>query len=145
MQYLEARNPAYADAQKTKVNLEVRFVELPDDGFIPFTANPNDTEPHGRQLYQLAVLGTFGDVVAFDPATVPLPTEASAVAIRRALTEVGLRDEFEGWVPTQSFEIRDYWEYETVVTRSAPIWGFWCEARGHSTGVVDQLFVAAGE
>jgi len=59
---MEAKNPNWANAQHTLVNLEI---EHPEYGWIPFTANPDDVEAYGRQLFAEASAGQFGPVAEY--------------------------------------------------------------------------------
>jgi len=61
-----ARNPVWADYQKTVINLEVDFDEL-DEEYVSFTANPNDVEPHGVEIYNRALAGEFGPIADWVP------------------------------------------------------------------------------
>ena len=38
----------------------------PSHGPIRFTASPDDTEAHGRQIYQWLIDGEFGEVAPYD-------------------------------------------------------------------------------
>lgn len=40
-------------------------IEHPVYGWIPFTASPDDTEEHGRELYAQAIAGTLGQIAAY--------------------------------------------------------------------------------
>lgn len=40
---------------------------------VPFTASPDDTEPHGVELYNRAMAGEFGEIAPF---VEPPPTQA---------------------------------------------------------------------
>ena len=43
-------------------------IEHPKFGWIPFTASQNDIEAHGRELYEMADRGEFGEVAPYvDP------------------------------------------------------------------------------
>lgn len=57
---LEANSPVFASADNTSINLNVRFDTLP--GFVPFTARTNDSEAHGRYLFERALAGDYGTV-----------------------------------------------------------------------------------
>lgn len=57
MKIEHARNPA-RNADGT-VNVEILH---PAFGWLPFTASPNDTEPHGRELFERAEAGEFGPI-----------------------------------------------------------------------------------
>lgn len=45
------------------VELVVKFEHLDEE--VPFVANPNDCEAHGRELYARAIAGDFGVVQPF--------------------------------------------------------------------------------
>lgn len=55
------RNPVWADFQQTRVNVEVDFNELEEE-YVPFTADPNDVEPHGVEIYNNAIAGNYGTI-----------------------------------------------------------------------------------
>lgn len=59
---MRVKNPQWANAQHTLINLEI---EHPEYGWIPFTADPNDVEEHGRQLYAEAAAGQFGPIAEY--------------------------------------------------------------------------------
>lgn len=61
---MEAKNPKYANAEKTCIDLDINHPTL---GWIPFTSSPNDSEPHGRELFERATLGEFGEVGTYVP------------------------------------------------------------------------------
>ena len=76
LQYANATK--WANRSSTKIDLTVRFSEISED--LPFTADPNDTEAHGRDIYARAVAGEFGEVAPFDP--VPPTTEQVSRSIK---------------------------------------------------------------
>lgn len=78
MQLIYANNPVWANRSQTKINLTVRFDHIDKD--IPFTADINDVEAHGRDIFARAQSGEFGEVAPFLP-TAPTLEEVSA-AIR---------------------------------------------------------------
>jgi len=51
-------------------------IDHPQYGWIPFTADPNDTEQLGRDLYAAAIDGTLGVV---EPYIAPIPTTAQLI------------------------------------------------------------------
>lgn len=61
MNVKSARNPQWADDENTGIDLLVTFTEI---GEVAFTAHPGDSEKHGRELFERAVAGEFGSVVA---------------------------------------------------------------------------------
>ena len=59
-----AKNPKYNDPSNTSVVLDVKFKEFNTE--LPFTANPQDIEAHGVELYNRAIAGEFGAVAPFN-------------------------------------------------------------------------------
>lgn len=67
---LAAQNPKWGDAEHTFINVEAKWEHLVDLGYLPFNANPNDTEAHGVDLYNRCVAGEFGTVAEYvEPVT----------------------------------------------------------------------------
>lgn len=64
-QLLNAINPVWFDAEHTSINLTIRISLVPNED-IPFLANPNDVEVHGREIFALAAAGEFGTVAEFN-------------------------------------------------------------------------------
>jgi len=59
---MEARNPQYSKADNSTIDVEVNH---PTHGWIPFTADPNDTEAHGREIHAKALAGEYGVIAAY--------------------------------------------------------------------------------
>ena len=63
-----ARNPVWANEEKTLISLECKFSHYEsmglteNDGYYGFTADPNDPELHGRQIFEKAKAGDYGTV-----------------------------------------------------------------------------------
>lgn len=53
------RNPKWANYKQTTIDVEVDFDHLEEE-YVPFTADPNDVEPHGVEIYNRAIAGEFG-------------------------------------------------------------------------------------
>lgn len=66
MKYTEVKNPKWANAEQTLIDCDVNFSALEDE-FVPFTASPNDSMPHGVEIFERAVAGEFGVVASFTP------------------------------------------------------------------------------
>lgn len=64
-----AKNPIWANEQKTAINLTVKFEVFSDE--VPFTAVPDDVEQHGRELFASAIAGTFGEIAEMPTKEVP--------------------------------------------------------------------------
>lgn len=83
MQLEYAKNPVWANAEHTMIDLTVRFAEIPED--LPFTASPNDVEAHGRAIFAAAVAGEYGPVAEYLPP--PAPTSEQLAEQARALRD----------------------------------------------------------
>ena len=58
-------NPQWANAEHTLINVTARFAEVNED--LHFTANPLDTEAHGREIFARASAGEFGLIDSYVP------------------------------------------------------------------------------
>ena len=70
MNIISISAPTFANAANTLINLTL---ETDKFGIIPFTASPNDSEKHGRDLFAQAMAGDFGPIAPFVP---PVVTQA---------------------------------------------------------------------
>ena len=67
MQYSTVKNLQW-NYDSSMVNCTVNFDRL---GELPFAANQNDSEEHGREIYARCIAGDFGPIADY----VPLPDE----------------------------------------------------------------------
>ena len=65
MQIKGAKNPAWANEDKTIISLDVQFEGQED--YWPFMATADDCMDYGRDLFKRAKAGEFGKVRAFAP------------------------------------------------------------------------------
>jgi hypothetical protein len=65
-----ANNPKWANKEHTLIDVVARFEEINED--LPFTADPNDPEEHGRDIYAKALAGEFGVIAEY---IAPLPLQ----------------------------------------------------------------------
>ncbi|EHY0364311.1 DUF4376 domain-containing protein [Salmonella enterica] len=79
MNIISARNGVYTE--NGNINSEVHFEGFND--FIPFTASPDDTEEHGRQLFADLKAGKYGPVAPFTitPAMIQAAKDAKHAEI----------------------------------------------------------------
>jgi hypothetical protein len=61
-----AKDPRWADADQTLIDLVIKWNKFPDE--LPFTASPNDPETHGRAIFAAAVAGEYGLVAPYVPS-----------------------------------------------------------------------------
>ena len=62
MNILKAVNPTCAKADHSAINLDIT---IDGCGDVPFTASPDDSEAHGRELFARASSGKFGMVAEY--------------------------------------------------------------------------------
>jgi len=67
IEILAVRNCKYMKADNSLIECEAKFGHLGDStqDWLPFAANPNDEEEHGRTLFANAVKGDYGTVTAY--------------------------------------------------------------------------------
>lgn len=90
---MDATAPVWADAGHTRIDL---IVEHPDFGPIPFTADPDDVEAHGRDLYARAVAGDFGPIGTYEPPAPPPPVVPAEISRRQCAAEMFARGLISG-------------------------------------------------
>lgn len=60
-------NPRWSSVEHTAIDCEITTSQFGDE-VLPFTASPNDVEPHGRTLFAQIVAGDFGPIADYiDP------------------------------------------------------------------------------
>lgn len=70
---IEVKNLAWSDDKKSMIDCEILH---PIHGWIPFTANPDDIEPHGREIFAMASAGDFGPIGEYEARpTYPLSSK----------------------------------------------------------------------
>ena len=76
-----------------------------------------------------------------DPAIIPIPS-CSPRQIRQVLTAVGLRTAVEAAVAAGSQDLKDWWEFSTVIERNHPEVIAMGAALGQTPEQLDALFTA---
>ncbi|AWH15046.1 tail fibers protein [Aeromonas phage 85AhydR10PP] len=80
-----ASAPSWGNEEKTAINLKVMF-EHSGHEVIPFTATPDDTEEHGRELFTRAKFGEYGEIAPYSgPTQADLEAKANMVKARKEL------------------------------------------------------------
>lgn len=73
------KDPVWADPEHTQIDLTIKWDRFKEE--LPFTADPNDPEEHGRLLFAAALAGEFGPVAEYvapvEPEPEPGPTLSS--------------------------------------------------------------------
>jgi hypothetical protein len=75
-----AKDPVYLNDQGTFINLTVKFAEF--DTEMPFGATPDDYHEHGREIFERAKAGEFGEVAPYvgQRTIINVPTEGTQSA-----------------------------------------------------------------
>lgn len=79
--YTTVSNPQWLNSTQTQIGLYVNFDHLAEESVF-FTADPNDIEPHGVELYNRAVAGDFGTIASYSPEP-DLTGDDAMVYVRR--------------------------------------------------------------
>jgi len=75
MIYKTVKLPQWAH-NKSMVNCVVDFVNF---GELPFSASPNDSAEHGREIYARCIAGDFGPIADYVPQPDEGPQEPSEI------------------------------------------------------------------
>lgn len=143
---MKTRNP-----QKNAAGTIDLEIEHPTFGWIPFTASPDDTEAHGRELYAQAVAGDFGPIapyVAPPPPPPFIPTSVTMRQARLALLGIGMLDDVDAALAaipdaTQRKAAQIEWEYAQTVDRHSPLVSNLSAGLGLDDIQLDNLFTLA--
>lgn len=70
-------NPRWVNAEQTIIDCEITTSQFGDE-ILPFTADANDVEAHGRRIFADIVAGKYGEIGAYVPlslsATITSPS-----------------------------------------------------------------------
>jgi hypothetical protein len=70
MQLEYAKNPIWSNEEHTMIDLVIKWQGVDEE--FPFTAAKNDCEAHGRQIFELASAGQYGEIDAYVPPPEPV-------------------------------------------------------------------------
>ena len=62
-------SPIYVDETGTRIDCMVKFDTISLE--VPFTADANDVEEHGRAIHAALIAGEYGPIAAFVPPPPP--------------------------------------------------------------------------
>lgn len=64
-------SPQWANAEHTMINCEITTSQF-SNKVLPFTADQNDVEAHGRAIFADIVAGTYGPIAEYVPPPEPI-------------------------------------------------------------------------
>ena len=95
MKITNITNLTWANAEHTIVNATVTHSEF---GLISFSASPDDVEEHGREIFEDAVAGKFGNKPEYVAPPLPprvVPQSVTRYQGRATLLQMGLLDDID--------------------------------------------------
>ena len=63
-QLTSLKNPRWVNAEHTAIDCEITTSQFGDE-VLPFTADPNDVEEHGRKIFADILAGKYGEIKEF--------------------------------------------------------------------------------
>ena len=149
IQLISAAKPRWANAAHTRIILDECVFSHLGDEVVPFLADPNDIEPHGRDIYRRAIEGEFGAVAEYVEPVVPvvIPIKVTMRQARLALLQVGLlgsvQTSIDAMTGPEGDAARIEWEYAQELRRDHPLTQTLSGSLGLSSAQLDQLFITA--
>lgn len=76
------KNPRWSNPENTRIDCEITTSQF-GDMVLPFTADSNDSEPHGRAIFSAIANGDYGDIAEYvaPPTEMPQPTVEGATVV----------------------------------------------------------------
>lgn len=146
MEFTQISNPVWANSAHTRINCLVTFAEL---GELPFTADPNDAEPHSQKIFAAIVNGDAGPVAEFVAPPTPVPHSVTMRQARLALLNAGLLTTINSAIAalpgTAGDAARIDWEFSSEVLRTSTTLQALAPILGLSSAQIDALFIAASQ
>lgn len=124
-------------------------IEHPSHGWIPFTASPDDVETLGKEIYNKAISGEYGEIAEYvaPPVQVLIPSFVTMRQARLALLQQGLLSQVQTAIDSlpspQKEAAQIEWDYSSEVHRDKPFVQLLGAALGLSNEELDDLFVLA--
>lgn len=97
-----AKDPRWADEAQTVIDLTVKFAHFDEE--LPFSAQPIDPAAHGRELFERASAGEFGDIAPWTP-----PSQEEIAAQIRMARNALLAESDWTQLPDVPQAIKDAW------------------------------------
>jgi len=72
--------PRWSNADQTAIDCEITTSQFGDE-VLPFTASPNDVEPHGRRIFFDIVAGNYGLIAKYIEPVADEPLENTEIVL----------------------------------------------------------------
>jgi hypothetical protein len=72
--------PRWANKTKTAIDCEITTLQYGDE-VLPFTASPNDVEPHSRRIFFDIVAGNYGLIAKYIEPVADEPLENTEIVL----------------------------------------------------------------
>jgi hypothetical protein len=156
-------NPRWQNAEHTKILCDVVFPRLGADP-VPFCADQNDIEDHGRAIFAQIVAGNYGSIAAYvAPPEPPAPVPASIsrrqfyqqLAAESTITQDEALAALDGAIPAlllgliaqlaeaDRFAAKMHLKGSATFERAHALTNAIGAAQGKSSGDIDAFFQAA--
>lgn len=136
---MEIRNCKYVNEAGTLIDCEIKI----NNEWLPFTANIDDPEQHGRDIYNSIKSGNHGNIAAYNPPPPIIPKVVTMRQARLALLQSGLLDTVETAINQSGQAAMIEWEYAQELKRNHPLTVSMASELGLTEQQLDDLFVAA--
>jgi hypothetical protein len=140
MNFTNVTDLVWADADHTRIFCKVTFETI---GEVPFSASPDDSEAHGRDIFARAKAGEWGAVAPYvQPPEPPVsvPQKITPLQARKALRQLGWKAAVDAFVATLSEEEQEEWDFATEYRRDNAIIAKGATALGLTQEQIDELF-----
>jgi len=138
---MEVRNARYADQGHNRIDCEINH---PQYGWIPFTADPDDPEKHGKDIYDAALSSGPAAYTPPDPA-VELDKERASMVVSRfqakaAMLQAGMLPDVEAAISAADATTQLAWAEAVEFRRNSPTITALAQSLGLTDEQVDDLF-----
>lgn len=139
-----ATNPRWTSPEQKAVVLDCTFEHLGSE-VVPFTAQADDPEAHGRDIYSRALAGDFGPIAAHAILQSAVPQTVTRFQARTALAQAGLFTSVEAYMATLPADNiqRLAWQDAQEFRRTSPTVLALAQMLGLTATQLDELFRAA--
>jgi hypothetical protein len=137
---MDFRNAKYSNADNTIIDMEI---DHPVYGWIPFSANADDVESLGKEMFDAAVAA--GNIAAYVAPIPVVPDRVTANQFGQQMIVAGIKSQVDAWVALQSDAVQ--WAYARSATfvREDPMMQSGFTALGFTSAQIDQFFIDASK